>query len=69
MNFTKWKHDNICKVLHSDYLESNAAQRKSIMNDLIIKLNLSKMCKVFRVINKHVSIVMSEKEIRQSIRM
>ena len=56
-------------MLHSDYLESNAAQRKSIMNDLIIKLNLSKMCNVFWVINKHVSIVMSEKEIRQSIRM
>ena len=28
IDFTKWKHDNICKVLHSNYSKSNAAQRK-----------------------------------------
>ena len=28
IDFTKWKYDNICKVLHSDYSKSNAAQRK-----------------------------------------
>ena len=59
----------MCKVLHSNYSESNTAQRKSIMNDLITKMNLSKTCKVFRVINNIFSIIMSEKEIRQSIRI
>ena len=43
MNFTKWKHDNICKVLYSTI--------KSRMNDLITKINASKWCKAFRVIN------------------
>ena len=37
------------------------------MNDLITKNKLSKTCKIFRVTNKNVSIIMSEK--RQSIRM
>ena len=39
------------------------------MNDLIRKINLSKICKVFRVIKKTSYIVMSEKRIGQSIRM
>ena len=43
MDFTKWKHDNICKVLYSTI--------KSRMNDLITKINASKWCKAFRVIN------------------
>ena len=61
MDFTKWKYDNICKVIHSNYSESDATQRKSIMNDLIKTINLSKRYKVFRVINNKFSIVMSEK--------
>ena len=61
MDFTKWKHDNIFKVIYSTYSESDAAQRKSTMNDLIIKMNLSVRCKVFRVTNNEFSIVMSKK--------
>ena len=61
MDFTKWKHANIYIFLHSNYSESNTAQRKSIVNGLITTMNLSKRCKVFRVINKNISIVVSEK--------
>ena len=64
MDFTKWKHDKIFKVIYSTYSESDAAQRKSTMNDLITKIIFSERCKVFRVTNNEFSIVMSEKEIR-----
>ena len=61
IDFTKWKHDTIYQVIHSNYSESDAAQSKSIMNDLITKMNLSKRCKVFQVINNKFSIVMRKR--------
>ena len=44
-------------------------RKKSIMNDLITSLNLSKRCKVIRVIDTRLSIFMDKEEIRKSIRM
>ena len=35
------------------------------MNDLITSLNLSKRCKIIRVIDTRLSIIMSEDEIRR----
>ena len=61
MDFTKWKHANIYIFLHSNYSESNTAQRKSIVNGLITTMNLSKRCKVFQVINNKFSIVMRKR--------
>ena len=51
IDFNKWKQDNISKVIQSNYLESNTTKIKSIMNELITKMNLSNKCKVFRVLD------------------
>ena len=40
-----------------------------MMNDIITSLNLSKICKIIRVIDTRLSIVMSQEEIRTSVRM
>ena len=30
-DITKWNHDNICKVLHSNYSESDDVQRNQLL--------------------------------------
>ena len=67
MNFTKWRHDNILEVIHSNYSKSGNDRGKFIMNDLMTSLNLSKRCNIIRVIDIKLYFFMIQDEIRTSI--
>ena len=69
VEFTTWKHEYIYELLYLIYSKSRSDRRKSIINNLITNLFFSKRCKVNRVIDTRLSVIMSETEIRKIIRM
>ena len=52
VDFNKWKHDNICEVLHSIYSKTCNNRIKIIINYLMNSLNLSNISKAICVIDK-----------------
>ena len=69
IDFIKWKHANISEKIHFNYSKLDYNKRKITMNDIMTSLNLSKTCKVIRVIYTKLSVVISQDKIWTSIRM
>ena len=65
IDFNKWKIDDINQDMQIDYSASNNSKRLIIMDDLMKKLNISNICKVFRVLGNKKSIIMNELDIKK----
>ena len=59
VDFNKWKHENITEKIQKEYSNSEHEQRISMLNDIMISLNLSNTYKVFCVINARLSVIMT----------